>query len=154
VPVLEQVLEAYPEKVKVAFKHFPLKSHKFAVRAAMASLAAERQGKFWGFHDRLFESYDKLNDEKIKQIASDLGMNLEAFEKELKNSKNLAKIRRDLQDGGKAGVKGTPVVFVNGKRLPNRTLKGFRAAIDREFKRLEKSGSPAASQPDAKKQGD
>jgi protein-disulfide isomerase len=141
--VLEQLLEAYPEKVKVVFKHFPLKSHKFAVKAAMAALAAGRQGKFWEFHDRLFENYNKLNDDVIQQIATDLGLNMEAFEKELKNSENLGRIRRDLQDGGKAGVKGTPAVFVNGKRQANRKLKGLRTAIDRELKRLAISGNQA-----------
>jgi protein-disulfide isomerase len=153
VPVLEQVLEAYPEKVKVAFKHFPLKSHKFAVQAAMASLAAERQGKFWEYHDRLFENYNKLNDEKIREIAAGLEMNLEAFEKELKNPENLARVRQDLKDGGKAGVKGTPVVFVNGKKLTNRTLKGFRAAVDQALRKLEIPDPPPTVKPDAGKQG-
>jgi protein-disulfide isomerase len=54
VPVLEQVLEKNPNQVKLVFKNFPLRNHKFAMEAAIAALAAEKQGKFWEFHDLLF----------------------------------------------------------------------------------------------------
>lgn len=61
VPLFKQVLEAYPVKVKLVFKNFPLKMHKNARAAATAALAADRQGKFWPLHDLLFENYNKLN---------------------------------------------------------------------------------------------
>jgi protein-disulfide isomerase len=133
VPLLEQVLEKNPAKVKVAFKNFPLKNHKFAQKAAAAALAADRQGKFWLFHDRLFDSYNQLSDQKIQEIAVSLGLNMEAFNNDLKNPAIQAKVRQDFQDGNQAGVRGTPAVYINGRVLKNRTLAGFQEIIGREL---------------------
>jgi len=138
VPVLGQVLEAFPEKVKVVYKNFPIRSHKFATQAAMAAHAAGSQGKFWAFHDHLFNNYNKLNDEKIRQIALDLKLDPEAFEKEKKNPSILARIRKDAKEGVDAGVRGTPTVFVNGRLLTSRTAEGFRVAIDKALKDLDR----------------
>lgn len=66
--VLEQVLEKYPHEVKCVFKHFPLNNHKFVRQAAVAAISAGRQGKFWEFHDKVFENYDQLNQQKIQAI--------------------------------------------------------------------------------------
>ncbi len=87
-PLLEQVLENNPEKVKIVFKNFPLRRHKYATKAAMAALTADGQGKFWAFHDQLFEKYKQLSDQKIKDIARDLGFDMEKFEKQMKNPGN------------------------------------------------------------------
>jgi protein-disulfide isomerase len=139
VPVLEQLLEKYPGKVKIVFKNFPLRNHKSAMKAAVAALAAESQGKFWEFHDQLFENYNKLNDQKIREIALGLGFDPAEFEKKMKDPKINAMIRQDLRDGSQAGVRGTPTIFINGRRLNNRTPQGFQAAIDKELQKLGKS---------------
>jgi len=68
------VLEKYPQQVKLAFKNFPLPSHRFATKAAIAALAANAQGKFWEFHDALFKNYTSLDDAKIQQIARNSGL--------------------------------------------------------------------------------
>jgi protein-disulfide isomerase len=138
VPVLEQVLEKYPHNVKIAFKNYPLRNHKFAMKAAMAALAAESQGKFWEFHDELFKNYNKLSDQKIREIALGLGFDQAEFEKKTNDPKLTAMIRQDLRDGAQAGVRGTPSIFINGRRLKNRSLQGFQAAIDKELQRLGK----------------
>ena len=144
-PVLEQVLEKYPQDVKVVFKNFPLQNHKFAMKAAVAALAAESQGKFWEFHDLLFENYDKIDDQKIQDIAVTLGLNLEEYEK-MKNDPGIqGKVRRDLADGRRAGVRGTPTVFINGNRLRDRSLQGFQAAIDKQLEKLGKTASKPSS---------
>ena len=141
-PVLEQVLEKYPHDVKIAFKNYPLRNHKFAMKAAMAALAAESQGKFWEFHDELYKNYNKLSDQKIREIALGLGFDQAEFEKKMKDPKLTAMIRQDLRDGAQAGVRGTPSIFINGRRLKNRSLQGFQAAIDKELQRLgKKTGS-------------
>jgi len=137
-PLLEQVLETYPKEVKLVFMNFPLRSHKFAKPAAAASLAADRQGKFWEFHDRLFSYYNRLNDEKIREIAVDLGLNMDKFEKDTKDPKLLAKINQDVRIGISVGVKGIPSIFINGRLLKNRNLKGFRAVIEKELKKVRK----------------
>ena len=137
-PVLEQVLEKNPENVKFAFKNYPLRNHKFAMKAAIAALAAGSEGKFWEFHDELYKNYNKLSDQKIREIALGLGFDQAEFEKRMSDPKIAAMIRQDLQDGAKAGVRGTPTIFINGRRLKNRSLQGFQAAIDRELQRLGK----------------
>ncbi len=140
-PLLEQVLEKYPEEVKIVFKNFPLKNHKFAKKAATAALAAGSQGKFWEFHDLLFKNYNRLNDKKIRDIALELGLDMVKFDKKTKDPLIQERISRDLRDGNRADVRGTPTVFINGKRLRDRTLPGFQKVIDRE---LQKQGRKAA----------
>jgi protein-disulfide isomerase len=139
VPLLEQVLGNNPGKVKLVFKNFPLRNHKYAARAAMAALAADAQGNFWEFHDRLFADFNSINDQKIKDIARELGYKTAEFEKQMADSRILSRIRQDMQDGTAAGVRGTPTVFVNGRRLKNRTLKGFQDLIDKELEKIEKT---------------
>jgi protein-disulfide isomerase len=145
VPLLEQVLEKYPADVKIVFKNFPLRNHKFAMKAATAALAAESQGKFWEFHDLLFKNYNKLNDQKIREIALELGLDQTEFEKKMKDPKITAMIRQDLREGVQAGVRGTPTTFINGRRLNDRSLKGFQAAIDRELQKLGKKAAKPTS---------
>ena len=140
-PLLEQVLEKYPEEVKIVFKNFPLNNHKFAKKAATAALAAGSQGKFWEFHDLLFKNYNRLNDKKIRNIAIELGLDMVKFDKKTKDPLIQERISRDLRDGNRADVRGTPTVFINGKRLRDRTLPGFQKVIDRE---LQKQGRKAA----------
>jgi protein-disulfide isomerase len=129
------VLEKYPDNVKLVFKDFPLRNHKFARKAATAALAAEKQGKFWEYHDQLFDNYNKLNDKKLQELASRVGLNIEKFEKDFKDPNIQAKINQSIQDGKKAGVRGTPTLFVNGKRLKQRSLQGFSMAIEKELEK-------------------
>ncbi len=138
-PLLEQVLENNPENVKIVFKNFPLRRHKYATKAAMAALAADGQGKFWAFHDRLFENYKQLSDQKIKDIARDLGFDMEKFEKQMKDPGILAQIRQDMLDGNQAGVRGTPTVFIGGRLLRNWSPKEFQMLIDKELGRTKQS---------------
>lgn len=144
-PVFEQVLEKYPEDVKVVFKNFPLRNHKFAMKAAVAALAAESQGKFWEFHDLLFENYNKLNDQKIQEIALAVGLNPEEYEKQKKDAAIERRVKQDLSDGRRAGVRGTPTIFINGIRLRDRSLKGFQAAIDKQLQKLGKTATKPSS---------
>lgn len=132
-PLLEQVLGQYPKDVKLVFKNFPLQNHKFAMKAAIAALAAGSQGKFWEFHDLLFKDYNRLNDEKVREIAKNLELDEQAFEKKMADPQIVQKIRQDYADGIEAGVGGTPTLFVNGKLLKNRSLEGFREIIDKEL---------------------
>ena len=137
--MLEQVLEKNPESVKLVFKHFPLRNHKFARPAAIAALAAERQGKFWEFHDLLFKHYNRLNTQKVKEIAGQLNLDMQKFDQDQKDPRIGGIINRDLSEGKRVGVRGTPTVFINGRLLRNRSLAGFQAMIK---KALQKEGAP------------
>jgi protein-disulfide isomerase len=134
------VIEKYPDQVKIVYKNFPVPSHSYAEIAARAALAAGKQGKFWEFHDLLFESYNSLNDEKVRQIAGQLKLNMPQFEADWKNVRIAAKVKSDMQEGKNAGVRGVPTVYVNGRQLRNRSLEGFSELID---KALKNSAAPA-----------
>jgi len=135
VPVLEQVLEKNPNQVKLVFKNFPLRNHKFAMEAAIAALAAEKQGKFWEFHDLLFKDYNRLNEQKVKEIAQQLKLDMEKFEMDRKDPQIRAMINRDLAEGNRAGVGGTPTIFINGRLLRNRSMAGFQELIEKALKK-------------------
>lgn len=139
-PLLEQVLEKNPDTVKLVYKNFPIGSHKFALKAATAALAAGAQGKFWEFHDLLFENYNKLSDQKIEEIALSLNLDLEAYRQKLKDPEINNLIRRDTMEGRLIGVRGTPTLFINGRRLQDRSLKGFQEIIDQELAKRDKKG--------------
>jgi protein-disulfide isomerase len=130
VPVLGQLLEQYPTQVKVVFKQYPLRSHGFARQAARAAIAAGEQGKFWPFHDMLFENYNLLDDQKLAEIRDALKLNAEKFATDMASERTSAIIDEDIDDGQAAGVRGTPTVFVNGQLLRNKSLDGLRQAVE------------------------
>jgi protein-disulfide isomerase len=132
-PLLQQVLEKNPKDIKLVIKHFPLNMHKFARKASVAALAADTQGKFWEFHNKLFENLKSLNDAKVQEIAKELGLDLNQFNQDMKDPKIQNLINRDLMNGQQAGVRGTPTIFVNGKMLLNRSLQGFQQMIEAEL---------------------
>ena len=127
------MLEKYPDHVKVVVKHFPLPSHKFARPAAIAALAADKQGKFLEFHAKLFENYRSLDETKIEEIAVELELDMEKFAADRKSPDIHALIERDIQNGKAIGVRGTPTIFVNGKRVKNRSMQGFQQLIEAEI---------------------
>ena len=133
VPTIEQIMQAYPNQVRVVFKHFPLSMHKFARQAAVASIAARNQGKFWPLHDQLFANYNQLNDEKIRALAASVDLDMEQFDKDIQDPALQQEIAADMQLGTSSGVRGTPAVYINGVQLKDRSLAGFRKAIDAEL---------------------
>lgn len=134
------MLGQYPDNVKLVFKNFPLtRIHKFAMNAAVAALAANQQGKFWEYHHELFQNYNKLNEEKLDEIAQSLELDMDQFNKDRGNPALQAMVERDLKDGVEAGVRGTPTIFINGRLLQQRSFPGFKQIIDEELaKKQEK----------------
>jgi len=135
VPLLQQVLEQYPNEVKVVAKNYPIRSHKFARAAAVAALAAGEQGKYWEYHEKIFADYRNLSDQKFLDFARELGLDMEAFVASLKDPKHQRAISKDVKDASMVGVTGTPTIFINGIRLRNRSLDGFKAIIDAELRK-------------------
>lgn len=124
--------------MKVVFKNFPLSNHTFAKKAAAAALAAECQGKFWEFHDELFKHYRSLNDEKILEIARELGLNEAQFNKDRQDPLILEKIKGDYEEGQKIEVKGIPAVFMNGSRVNNQDFRNIGDIIQKELEKINK----------------
>jgi protein-disulfide isomerase len=130
------VLDKYPKKVKLIFKNFPLSSiHPFAHKAAVAALAAHAQGKFWEFHNKLLENYKALNDAKIQEIATELKLDMERFNKAMQDPSIQKLIARDLTEGEQAGIEGIPIIFVNGKLPKETSLQGLEDLIEAELKK-------------------
>ena len=100
-------------------------------------MAAGKQGKFWEFHDLLFKDYNRLNDQKVTEITTSLNLDAGQFQREMLEPAIKAQIDADLRNGNSAGVRGTPTIFINGKRLRDRSLKGFRQQIDQELAQLK-----------------
>lgn len=120
----------------MVFKNFPLLRHQYALKAALAALAADKQGKFWEFHDRLFLEYNKLSDQKISEIAKSLGLNIADFEKQMNNPVVRTQIEKDILDGRQSAVTGTPTVFINGRRLKDWSQNGFQMLINKELNKF------------------
>lgn len=135
------MLETFPQDVKIVFKNFPLPQHEFAGKAAIAALAAEKQGMFWEFHDLLFFNLNQLNDQVIEKIAQELNLDMEAFQESLEEPKASARISRDMLIGTEAGVDGVPSVFVNGRLVKNHTLQAIKAFVAKELATLNADGS-------------
>ncbi len=137
IPLLDEVLAKNPKNVKLSFKNMPLKMHKLAEPCAKAALAANEQGKFWPFHDRLFAE-QKLTTETIKKTAVDLQLDIAQFEKDMQSAKIQDKLQKDMIDAQNAGVTGTPTIFINGRIPQQRNLEGYQAIIDDELQKLGK----------------
>jgi len=132
------VLKQYPNEVKLVYKNFPIASiHKFAHKAAVAALAAGEQGKYWEYHDLLFKDFKNINDAKIEEIASTLGLDMEKFFQDMINQEFIKLVNDDYQEGVNAGVRGTPTIFINGRLLKQRSLDGFMTIIDDELKKRD-----------------
>jgi protein-disulfide isomerase len=133
-PLLQQVLEKYPNDVKLVVKQYPLPMHPYARKAAIAALAAGKQGKFWEIHEKLFANQRDLSDAKVEAIGQEIGLNMEEFNKDLKDPAVASLVDRDMNIGREANVQGTPTIFVNGKVLTQRSLQGFQQAIEAKLK--------------------
>jgi protein-disulfide isomerase len=136
--VLEQLLEKYPDQVKLIFLSFPLRNHRFAKKAAIAAFAAKKQGKFWEYHDRLFANLDSINDQKFLEIAREVGLDMERFEKDINDLKIVARINQDIRLGAYLEVRATPTVFINGSVSKGRTLEALQADVEQELRKVKK----------------
>ena len=131
------MLEKYPQDVKLVHKNFPLSKHKFAVQAAKAALAADKQGKFPEFHKKLFENQRSLNDANVQKIATELGLDMARFDKDKNDPAFQKVIVRDTKEARLAGVRGIPAIYINGKLLSNRSLRAFEQMIDLELQKKQ-----------------
>jgi protein-disulfide isomerase len=139
--LFEEVLVKYPKEVKIVFKQFPLASHRQARSAALASLAAHQQGKFWQYHDLLFENQKSLSEAKYLEFAKKLGLDLEKFTRDFRAGTTQQTLEHDMADAQLAGVRGTPTIFVNGRRLKERNIKDLQQLINQELGKRGKGGA-------------
>ncbi len=105
------------DQLRVVFKQYPLNFHVNAIPAAKASLAADRQGKFWAYHDRLFKNQKRLTTADLELWAKVEGLDLARFNADRVDPAIADQVQKDMEEGSRIGVQGTPTVFLNGRRL-------------------------------------
>ena len=133
-PHLKEAVKQAGGQASLVFKHFPLQMHKLAKTAAEASIAAQQQGKFWEYHDLVFENYNRLTDEKLVDFAKQLKLDMAKFELDRKSPLVVNRVVLEQQEGVKAGVRGTPAVYINGRQFQGeRTAQGLLREIQMEL---------------------
>lgn len=143
--VVDQVKEKYSDRVHFVFRQFPLPMHENARGAAEAALAANAQGKFWEFHDKLFKNQTQLTRDGLEGFAKDAGLNVTEFKKALDAKTYAADVDADVKLGESVAVEGTPTMFINGARVANPTsFETVSAQIDSA---LKGAPAPAAGTP-------
>lgn len=136
--LLKEIKKKYGNKVKVAFKNFPLPFHNHAEQAAVAGLCANEQGAdyFWKMHDAMFANQEALDPEGLKKTAKAIGLKMDGFEKCLAENKYLPQVKSDIEDGRKVKVKSTPTFFINGQLINGaQPMEVFAEIIDEELAR-------------------
>src|SRR4051812_11500381 len=140
-PTLEQIEKNYGSDVRVVFKHNPLPMHPNAPYAAKAAIAAQNQGKFWQMHDKLFEANnsrqpDALSQEKVDQMARDIGLDIEKYKADVNAPATAQRIAADQAQASRLGANGTPHFFVNGARISGAMpYESFKGVIEAQLKR-------------------
>jgi protein-disulfide isomerase len=134
-PEFERLMSEFGAQVKFVVRDFPLLQHKNAFRAAEAAEAAHEQGKYWEYISLLYENQSALQPQHLRAYASRLGLDRVRFDAALDGGKFKERIQRDIQDGVRLGINGSPVFFVNGKRVLDYSYAGLRAAIQVAIKR-------------------
>ena len=134
-PTLNQVMAKYPGKVRLVYRHFPLDSlHPQARRAAEASWCAAEQDMFWQFHDRIYASGPDASEDTLKRLAGEAGLDTAKFASCVASGRASASIEKDVEEGARHGVSGTPGFFVNGRSLSgNMPFDAFVRVIDEEL---------------------
>ena len=134
-PTLDQIKTEYGDEVRVVFRQQPLPMHKQAKPAALAALAAHKQGKFWEMHDALFKKSETrgLNEEAYVALAGELGLDVDKFNADRKDPALAQMIAEDQKIAMQFGAGGTPAFFVNGRPLSGaQPFEAFKAVIDEE----------------------
>jgi protein-disulfide isomerase len=131
---VDEVLKTYGDRIHFVYRHYPLPSHPGARPAAEASACAAEQGKFWPYHDRLFDQPSKLSDADLKQHATEVGLEMTRFTACVDSRKYKTQVDEDVKDGDEAGVNGTPAFFINGRMISGaQPFEAFKKIIDEEL---------------------
>lgn len=136
-PFIERLREQYDGRVTFVMRYFPIPSHKNANNAAYAVESAARQGKLEEMYKRMFDTqaeWGESQDSKaplFRTYAEDLGLDMAAYDADVNSPEVAERVQKDVDDGTKLGVSGTPSFFLNGQRLTPSTTEEFIEAIDR-----------------------
>lgn len=147
--VLEEAAKTYPDDVRIVFKQFPLQMHPDAELGARAAIAAGKQDRFWAMHDRLFANRASMKEGDLQVHAKELGLDVDAFMRDLASDEVEAQVEADKQAGRQLGVRGTPALFINGLFIGGAPKPQMLAQlIDRERKVAQRLLDAGAKRPE------
>lgn len=140
--VYQQIKKEYIDtgKARLVYRDYPLSFHTGAQPAAEAAECADDQGKFWEFHDKLFEEQAKKGEGTVQFSVNDLkkwagqlsGLDMAKWNECFNSNKYTAEVKKDFEDGSAYGVSGTPTLFINGKPIVGaQSFSAFKAEIDK-----------------------
>ncbi len=145
---LDQLLKLYKDDLQISFKQFPLPFHNNAMPAAIASVAADQQGKFWPMYDKLFANQQNLDAASLEKYAQEIGLDGTKFKAAIADPKTKALVEADMKQANNFGVQGTPSFFVNGRAFSGAyPLESFQMVLDEELKKADaklQAGTPRA----------
>lgn len=135
-PAVEELRAEYGDRVSFVARYFPIPSHANAENAAVAVEAAAQQGRFEAMYQRMFETQAEWGEQQVSQadvfrgFATDLGLDMTAYDQAVADPATLERVRRDRADGIAAGVQGTPTFFLDGVRIQPESLDDLRSELD------------------------
>lgn len=140
-PVVKQILEEYKGRITFVHRYYPLDSHKNGRLAAQSVAAAGKQGKFWEMYNKMFDKQKEWGEQETPQrekfigYAKEVGLDIEAFTKDLDNKEIADRIQKDIDDGHELGVEATPTFFINNERMEGGLpLDQFKKKLDEKLK--------------------
>ncbi len=135
-----KLIDKYVESgtLRLEWRDFPYQG-KESVDAALAARAAQEQGKFWEYHDLLYETQDQgYSEERLVTLADEVGLDVEEFRSSLESGENEAVVGEDFREGQERGVSGTPTFVINGQTLVGlQSLSVFEQTIERAEQEAE-----------------
>ena len=148
-PTIDQILEAYGDKVRVVWKHSPLSFHKNARGAALATCAANKQGKFWEMHKILFANQRALAKDDLNGYAKEMGLDMGKFETDMNGTVCAAEVDGDMKLASDVGARGTPNLYINGRQVRGAVpFEHIEPVLKEEIKKAEAlvaAGTPLAN---------
>lgn len=117
-PMVKMLMAEHGDRVRLAFRNFPLTDmHPQAMNAAVVAEFCGEKGKFWEAHDLLYEHQAELGDELYSRIITELGLSLDEAQQAIESGRLVPLVQKQLYEGIRSGVNGTPCFFLNGNRL-------------------------------------
>jgi protein-disulfide isomerase len=145
----DQIAEEFAEEVRVEFWQHALPTHQSAENAAVASLAAQRQGRFWDYHDELFRNQSRLDLASLESYAQALGLDLDKFRADYQDPALRERVKRESEVAEKMGATGTPAFSINGKvNVGWGSWSSFRSNVERELAEARKAEVAGTRLPD------
>lgn len=146
---LPDIAKKYIEtgKVKYVFRDFPLDFHKQAPKAAEAANCAGDKGRYWEMHDKLFDNQSALTLDNLRKYATDIGLDADSFNACIDSGKHATEINKDLEDGKKAMVSGTPSFIIGKTQIGQKDIVGKRLVGARSFSSFEQVIDPLLAEP-------